>query len=202
MRHHRAAQWVEPPRSGSRPELTPDEARWPERISAGDDATFDAMFTAYAAPLRVFAEGYLHSADEAADVVQDMFLALWHGRRTWVCRGSVRAYLYAGVRNRALNRLRSGRARERVTDALGREAVLVETPAGVDNDAADPMAMRLALCERALAALPEKYRQVLLLRWDHELTYAEIAAVLDVPIKTVNTRMTRALKRMRQFCLP
>ena len=55
--------------------------------------------------------------------------------------------------------------------------------------------------ERALATLSEKHRQVFLLRWQHGLSYAEIAAVLEIPVKTVDSRMVRAMQAMRSVCL-
>jgi RNA polymerase sigma-70 factor, ECF subfamily len=174
--------------------LAPDEATWVARIRAGDDTAFDAMFRAYAAPLRAFARGYV-SPDDAADVIQDVFVKLWHARATWEVRGSLRAYLYAAVRNHAINRVRRLRVRDRVT-----AAVVAELPRVMEMPA-DSGVNRLEQFERALARLSDKHRQVFLLRWQHDLSYAEIAAVLDVPVKTVDSRMTRALRQLRRLCL-
>jgi RNA polymerase sigma-70 factor, ECF subfamily len=64
----------------------------------------------------------------------------------------------------------------------------------------DPHEVQLARLERALGALSDKHRQVFLLRWQHGLTYVEIAAVLDIPVKTVDSRMVRALQALRRVC--
>jgi RNA polymerase sigma-70 factor (ECF subfamily) len=193
------------------PALVPDESRWVERIRAGDEAAFNAMFRAYAAPLATFARIYLGSADDAADAVQDVFVNVWRRAATWECRQTVRGYLYAAVRNAALGQLKRGRARARATDRLSREIAgdLPGAPAHVvspddGHDAHEAQAAheaRMAAFERALAALSDKHRQVFLLRWQHGLTYAEIAGVLEIPVKTVDSRMVRALQAMRRVCL-
>jgi RNA polymerase sigma-70 factor (ECF subfamily) len=189
------------------PALVADEARWVEQIRGGDEAAFNAMFRAYAGPLATFARLYLGSPDDAADAVQDVFVNLWRRAATWECRQTVRGYLYSAVRNEAFTRLKKGRARARVADRLLREAAIHDsdapaygTPLGEPPE--DPHEARMAALERALAVLSDKHRQVFLLRWQHGLTYVEIAAVLEIPVKTVDSRMVRALQVMRRVCLP
>jgi RNA polymerase sigma-70 factor, ECF subfamily len=189
------------------PALVADESRWVDEIRGGDAhasaAAFNAMFRAYAAPLAAFAKLYLGSPDDAADAVQDVFVAIWRRARTWGCRGTVREYLYGAVRNEALTRLRRGRVRARAAEQLLRDAAGAEDVAApvfrVSGEVAvDPHEVRLALLESALGKLSDKHRQVFLLRWQHGLTYAEIGAVLDIPVKTVDSRMVRALQAIRR----
>jgi RNA polymerase sigma-70 factor, ECF subfamily len=183
------------------PALVADESRWVAAIRAGDEAAFNAMFRAYAAPLATFAQLYLGSPDDAADAVQDVFVAIWRRAASWECRTTVRGYLYSAVRNEALSRLKRGRVRARAADRLLREVAGEVVAAPVFGAVVDPHEVRLAMLERALATLSEKHRQVFLLRWQHGLTYVEIAAVLDIPVKTVDSRMVRALQALRRVCL-
>jgi RNA polymerase sigma-19 factor, ECF subfamily len=182
------------------PALVADESRWVEAIRAGDEAAFNAMFRAYAAPLATFAQLYLGSPDDAADAVQDVFVAIWRRAASWECRTTVRGYLYSAVRNEALNRLKRGRTRARAADRLMREVAGEVVAAPVFGTVIDPHEVQLARLERALGALSDKHRQVFLLRWQHGLTYVEIAAVLDIPVKTVDSRMVRALQALRRVC--
>lgn len=189
------------------PALVADESRWVDAIRGGDDgassAAFNAMFRAYAAPLAAFAQLYLGSGDEAADAVQDVFVAIWRRARAWVVRGTVREYLYGAVRNEALTRLRRGRVRARAADQLLLDAAddMTVTVFGLGSEpTVDPHEAQLALLEGALGKLSDKHRQVFLLRWQHGLTYAEIAAVLDIPVKTVDSRMVRGLQAIRRAC--
>jgi RNA polymerase sigma-70 factor (ECF subfamily) len=183
------------------PALVADESLWVGQIRGGDEAAFNAMFRAYAGPLATFAQLLLGSADDAADAVQDVFVAIWRRAATWECRATVRGYLYTAVRNEALTRLKRGRVRARAADQLLREgAGEVVAPIVFGGATVDPHEARLAALERALGKLSDKHRQVFLLRWQHGLTYAEIAAVLEIPVKTVDSRMVRALDAIRRGC--
>ncbi|MEP6494882.1 MAG: sigma-70 family RNA polymerase sigma factor [bacterium] len=69
----------------------------------GDDVAFESLFRAHYAELCRFAYQYVRSSEAAEDLVQDVFAGLWAARETVTVTTSVRAYLYAAVRNRAIN---------------------------------------------------------------------------------------------------
>jgi len=106
-----------------------------------------------------------------------------------------RAYLYAAARNQALTILRH----ERVVD----RHVLRQTSPGApvamypSADAAVELDEIACAARRAIAALPERSRLVFQLSREQGMTYAEIATVLGISIKTVEGTMMRALKRLR-----
>jgi RNA polymerase sigma-70 factor (ECF subfamily) len=109
----------------------------------------------------------------------------------------VRGYLFAALRNRALNlRRRGGRERAwaaRETTAEVRD--LHPTPAAPDAQLeTDELHARVA---RALDALPERCRLAMRLRWREQLSYAEIAAALGISIKGVESQLARGLHALR-----
>jgi DNA-directed RNA polymerase specialized sigma24 family protein len=77
-------------------------------IAAGDRAAFEALFRLHYRPLCGFAMGYLKDGDKAEDLVQDLFFRLWLDREKVNVTTSVKAYLYAAVRNRCLNAVKAG----------------------------------------------------------------------------------------------
>ncbi len=81
----------------------PPDAELVARIRAGDEGGCEALYVAHHGPLWRFAYGYVRSAEIAEELVQEVFLALWRNRADWEVSGSVRAWLYGAVRNRALN---------------------------------------------------------------------------------------------------
>jgi RNA polymerase sigma-70 factor (ECF subfamily) len=171
-------------------------------IEAGDRGAFEIAFRTYAASLHTFARSYLGSSEDAADLVQDVFVRLWRGGAGRECRDTVRAYLYAAVRNGAISRLRKGRRRALLDETLEHEfaqRTVVEWPALDEVDAFDG---RVAEVYRAIGRLSEKHRVVFLLRWQHGCSYAEIASILGIPLKTVEGRIGKALRLLRRWCLP
>jgi RNA polymerase sigma factor (sigma-70 family) len=130
----------------------------------------------------------LGSRDEAEDVAQDVFLTFG---RTAVPAGQAPGWLSVAAAHTALNHLRSGRRR-----ASREEAVAVPDPAG---DVADAV---VALDERrrvraALARLPRKQAIALVLRHSG-LSYAEVAAALDMSAGSVGTTVRRAESALRK----
>jgi RNA polymerase sigma-70 factor (ECF subfamily) len=181
----------EPPRDD-------DEATWAPRIRAGDVRAFEALFRAYHARLVTFVEGYLHSREAAEEVVQDVFLKIWNGREGWEVRGSVRGYLYASARNTALNTARRRRLETRGLERLG------AGPGGVVAPLPERGALErleseetAAQVRRAIDHLPERSRQVVRLRWEHGLRYAEIAEIMGISVKGVENQLSRAMKTLR-----
>ena len=127
-----------------------------------------------------------HSSHHAAeDLVQETFLRLMRcGDR---CRSSTspRGYLFGIARHVSLDAWR--RAKPPGEDAASVEAIPAPEP--------DP---RLAAARETIAALPALQREVLDLRFQHDLSYAEIAEALGVPIGTVRSRLHNALELLRE----
>lgn len=175
------------------------ERAWLAQIRAGDARGFEAMFRAYVAPLRAFADSYVHAGDDAEELVQDVFYALWQHRFTVEMPRGMGPYLYVAVRNRALNVLRS-RAHERsFQERLAREQVsrdaFVETPRPESELNAREFA---AAVDRVVAGMPPRCREVFALLRHRQVRYAEAAAILGISQKTVEVHMTRALAILRE----
>jgi len=192
----RAPQVV--PSSGS---LAPDaaEREWVARIRLGDEAAFESLFRAYYVRLCDFVQSYVRSPDVAEELVQTVFLRIWVHRATWDPTIGVRAYLFAACRNRALGALKHERVVERVARRATREALplgIAAAPMGPDEGL---QASELAdLLREAVNRLPERRRVVVILRWQQQMSYAEIARVLGISVKTVEAQMGRALAFFRR----
>ncbi len=158
-------------------------------IAAGDRAAFEALFRLHYRPLCAFAMGYVQDADQAEDLVQDLFFRLWLDRAKVTISTSMKAYLYASVRNRCLNAVKAG----------GRMRVLNERDDRPEEDVRteDEHTERIARVQAAIEALPEERRRVFKLSRYEGLKYHEIAARLGISVKTVENQMGSALKTLR-----
>lgn len=165
-------------------------------IRAGDETAFEALVRTYAQPLVAFAYRYVEDADAAIDLVQDMFAALWERRATWTVHGSIRAYLYATVRNRALNAIRHEAVAHRWREAGALDVTPAVSAAAPASDRAEQSEVRLAV-GRALEALTPKARAVARLWFLEEMTQPEIAQALGMTLAAVGNHVVRAGKRLR-----
>jgi RNA polymerase sigma factor (sigma-70 family) len=143
------------------------------------------------------AAGVLGSRDQAEDVAQEVFLSFG---RSSVPAGEARGWLTVAATHAALNQLRSGRRRSAREEAAG------AGPA-VDPDVADLVIVRAerSSVRAALARLPHKQAAALVLRHSG-LSYAEVAAALDMAPGSVGTTVRRAesvlLKELNRHASP
>ena len=177
------------------------------RIRGGDMAACESLYLAFHEPLWRFAYSFVQSREIAEELVQEVFLALWRDRHEWDVRTSVRAWLYAAVRHHALNHIRhervAARLRERTTSAgeASSEHAIVDQPVAMGATPVDAQTSAEAreldqIVTRAIAALPERRRIAMMLRWKHDLAAAEIATVLGTTPESVRVLLTRARQEL------
>ncbi len=178
------------------------EGEWIEQIRRGDAAAFETMVRAYGPQLARFAVGLLGSREDAEDIVQDVLWRVWEGRGAWRPTVSLRAYLFTAVRNRALNLLQRGRIRARYQVATQHSAQYdaelqaIASPADVLDEEEDRIAVTTAL-RRAFAGLTERQQSAVRLRYEHGLTFPEVAAALAVSLGAAERIVARAIRAMR-----
>jgi RNA polymerase sigma-70 factor (ECF subfamily) len=153
---------------------------------------FEKLFKAHYAALVTFAAGMVESADAAEDLVQEVFIAVWRRRAEMPPDKVARAYLYKAVRHRALNALRHDRIARESADTMEHSFVVASAEDDLIHDEAE------SAVRAAISRLPERSRLMFTLSRDEGLTYAEIAKVTGVSVKTVETQMGRALRALRE----
>jgi len=163
------------------------------RLRAGETSAFDAIFRANYPLLVRVAEAMLRERATAEEIAQDVMLELWRRRESLDVTESVRGYLLQATRNRTLNALRH-RAIERKSEPHVIEGV-TRLPS---TDAAAREGEIEAALHEAVAALPDRCRQIFELSRVDGLKYAEIAARLGISVKTVEVQMGKALRILRE----
>lgn len=160
---------------------------WVREMQQGGEEAFERLFLAYYDDLCAFAADYVSSPEEAEDLVQNVFVRVWERREALDPQKSIRAYLFKSTRNGALKSLN----REQRWPTVQRE-LQEHSLRGRPGKEVEFSEMEASVWE-AVNALPERRREIFLLSRRHDLTYAEIAELLDISVKTVETQMGRAL---------
>ena len=154
-------------------------------LMAGDEEAFTALYRRHQARVYRFALHMSGSMDVAEEVTQEVFMFLIRGARQYDSkRGSLAGFLMGVARNYVLRRLE----RDRVYGDPPDDAC------AVDDDAFGSLVRnrRIECLRKAVLALPEHYREVLVLCDLEELDYARAAEALGCPIGTVRSRLNRA----------
>lgn len=143
--------------------------------------------------LRRYARALTHDPDRADDLVQDALERAIRKRGLWRPSGSVRSWMFRILLNVYRNDIR--RLRRSLTP-VSLESIPGSDPAGHD---VQPGRLALAETARAMLALPLEQREVLLLVAVEEMSYAEAATILSIPVGTLMSRLARARATLRDL---
>ena len=158
-------------------------------------ATIEDLFRLNYRPLCMFALHYLQDADLVEDVVQEAFLSLWKRRRELIIHTSVDHYLMRSVYNLALQHHTRMHQQQPLSDLFPKGTEGEGWPEGFS----DEEVRRLEMVHTAIEQLPEQCRRIFLLNKREGLRQKEIAAMLSLSIKTVDTQITRAVRKIKEY---
>jgi len=170
------------------------DAEMVARARRGDEAAFEQLVLRHQRYAFNLAYRVIDNYAEAEDVTQEAFVRAWRGLPGFRGQARFATWLYRIVYNLCLNQL--PRLRQELLQAEPLEEAVVN-PAPAPPDVFE-VQERLAFLHDELNRLPAKYRLVLTLRYLQDLSYAEIAAALDVPMGTVKTHLHRARRLLTE----
>ena len=162
--------------SDDQPETTPHAAL--------SDSDFKRALTDIAPHLRAFARGLCGDRDRADDLAQEAMLRAWSARERYAAGTNFKAWTFTILRNHFYSEARRARFHGDY-DELAAEQIL-KTPPAQDK------AVELRDVLRALEAMPDNYREALVLVAAGNLSYEEIAEICDIALGTVKSRVCRA----------
>lgn len=167
------------------------------RVRAGEREPLEALVRRHATPLLTFLRRLTADAHQSEELFQEVFLALWVNRRQYQYPRPFRPWLYQIAVNKCRAAYR-GRARRATVslDALA-DAAPPDT-AHAATDVAVAAETRTAVAA-AVAQLPDRQREVLVMRIWNEQPYGEIADVLGCTPRTARSHMHHALSAMRRL---
>jgi RNA polymerase sigma-70 factor (ECF subfamily) len=161
------------------------------RCQTGDECAFELLMNRFATKTLAYLRGVV--GQDAEDVQQDVWLAVYRSIHSIANPGAFRTWLFQTARHRAMDYLRRRKREAEVLDETPVEE-LADVGTGENDENVDA-----ALLDRALDAIPPPQREVLLLRYRDDLTYAEIAVIVGIPIGTVRTRLHHAKRRLHDL---
>jgi RNA polymerase sigma-70 factor (ECF subfamily) len=174
--------------------ISPLDRELLSQIACGDERAFDQLYHLYHRPVYYYALSLIKEPAIAEEILQEVFLAVWRGADRFRHQAQVKTWLLRIAHYQAVGWLR----RHNTTTTLEEiENLPDDTPIEESFWQAD-----LERVRAALAKLTLKQRAVVELAFVYDLSYAEIAEVMAVPIGTVKSRMSYALRRLGQLVEP
>jgi RNA polymerase sigma-70 factor (ECF subfamily) len=162
-------------------------------LKSGNTKVFEALFKQWYEPLCRYAHSMLHDEEEAEDIAQKTFCKLWDTREKLEIHTSIKSYLYKMVHNACLNKIKQWQMQSEHHEQMTYCAV------SAVNHVEQALAYRELnrQVEIAVAALPERCREVFLLSRMQHLSYIQIAQKMQISPNTVETQIVKALKTLR-----
>jgi len=168
-----------------------------QSLRIGEKIAYEEIYNDFFGVLYHLSLHYIHDEQVSEEIVQDTFMKLWEIRETLNDQFNIRSFLYTITKNNCLNYLRN----EKI--ALKHQENLKYLEMQFNYEALDKMGDYLEFEElrlkirQAITALPDDIRDTFLLSRFDELSYKDIAEKQLISVKTVESRMTKALRLLR-----
>jgi RNA polymerase sigma-70 factor (ECF subfamily) len=187
------------PENQGRSEGDAEDVRLMRLVARGDTSAFEELVERHQALVAGTAARMLGSNSDVEDIAQQVFIRVWKSARRYVPRAKFTTWLLKITRNLVFNELR--RAKRRAQVPLQAEPDLEEIPLKDEtNPAPDASLLEDELqraIEEAIMQLPESQRMALVLRRYEQLSYEQIAEVLDLSVPAVKSVLFRARTELR-----
>ena len=155
-------------------------------VASGSEDAFRQLYDRFSNRVYRYAYTILRGEHLAEEVTQETMIAVWKGASKFAGRSKVSTWIFGIARNQAYSLVRREIRTERTPDV----SLVEPDPA--------PGIHRQERVARALERLSEDHREVVFLTFYEGLSYAEIAAILDIPPGTVKSRMFHAKRRLAE----
>ena len=166
------------------------------RALAGADADFEELVRRYQRPIVSYVYRMIGDYEAALDLTQEVFIKVYNSLARYRPEYKFSTWIYRIAHNAAIDHLR--RAGPRTQELEGEDGYVRPFAAGtISPEQESERKERRAEIEDVVRALPPAYRELIILRHGHDLSYDEIAEVTGLPLGTVKNRIFRAREAMR-----
>lgn len=162
---------------------------------------FDSLFRKYHRRLLLYSLKYVESESEALDIVQNIFVAIWENKKYKQNDEIVKAYLFSAVKNSCLNYLKHQKIVKKFENETSLQLMEMEAAHYQSGERSLIEQENLKQINDAIDSLSDIYREVIFLSRFEGLKNYEIAEKLNIPVRTVETRIFRALSILKDKML-
>ena len=170
------------------------------RAIRGREDGFNELVRRYQRPIAAYVYRMVGDYDSALDLTQEVFIKIYSSLERYRPEFKFSTWIYKIAHNASVDYLRRSASREQAlhveVDGEEREMTVMSRKLSPEQEYA--VEERRAEIERVVRQLPAVYRELIILRHQHDLSYDEIAEVMSLPLGTVKNRLFRAREMMRQ----
>jgi RNA polymerase sigma-70 factor (family 1) len=164
------------------------------KLKAGDSDVFTEIFSVYYRDMVMFAFGFTHDVETAEEIVQDVFVKLWEEREKLNITVSIKSYILKTIQNKCIDWHRHKKIVNNHSNFIINNSPLYE----YDTDNYILGSELEGRIENAIADLPEDVKVAFKMNRFEGLKYKEIATKLNVSVRTVEVRVSKALRLLKE----
>ena len=178
-----------------------EEQVWLEQAMEGDKEAFGKIIQAYQSPVYNLAYRMLNNSGEAEEAAQEAFIRAYTRLDSYNPNHKFSTWLLSITSNYCIDQIRKRRA-----ILLSIDEPLAPHPALMSDRSKGPEAQTVEgeqqeMVQTLLQELPADYRQAVVLRYWHELSYEEIAEMMDTSVSAIKSRLFRARKQLAEIAM-
>ena len=162
-------------------------------IKNGNKVAFKHLFDRYYNVLVAYIVTYTHDRDQSVEIVQQAFINLWEDRNKLSIKKSPRNYLYSIAYNRFVDSMNKTKRREKLLDDLWEKSLR-----DLIKEDHEQLEKRIEKMRQVINTLPPKCKKIIELNKHEGLKYTEIAEQMGISVKTVESQMRIAFKKIRE----
>ncbi|WP_102406999.1 RNA polymerase sigma factor [Parabacteroides bouchesdurhonensis] len=164
-----------------------------DRIADNDEDAFSCLFSEYYVDFVVFAGTFVGGKEDSEEIVQEVFIELWESRSKLRRGGSLRSYMLTVIHNKCMDLLRHRQVKQNYIEVVAKE----DLGNPYDVEASVLLADLQQKLEDAFSKIPPELLQPFKMNRFEGKKYQEIAKELDLPLRTVEFRVAKALKLIK-----
>jgi RNA polymerase sigma-70 factor, ECF subfamily len=175
-----------------------DEAFLLQKLKEGDIRALEVIFNQHYGNLCRYLLLLFKNQLLVEHIAQDIFVYLWENRQSIEIKSSLESYLYSAGRYKALNQVRNANRRATLNQFIAE----TQTNEEKTSDSILELKELEQIINDAISTLPERCQKIFRLSREEDMSYKEIAQMLNISVNTVENQMAIALKKLRVILRP
>lgn len=166
-----------------------------KRIKAGQSDAFLELYNLYADTLYSFGRVFTRDGELVKDSIHDLIFDLYKYRKNLADNDNIRNYLFKSLKRKIQT---SAQKRNNIILSETISGDLEQSDGSDEGEASDEQQQQMAQINRLVSRLPDKQKEILNLKFQLDMPYHEIAAVLEISVESVRTSVYRSIKTIRE----
>jgi len=166
-------------------------------LKGGSTSALKEIYTLYSKKIFYFINSYTYNKEITEELVQDVFIRLWNNRKSIDADSSINSYIYTIAKNLAIDFIRKKKVIILPIDSVNQSEISNNN----EGELQIIIEQEENILKEAINSLPVRQKEVFELHRNYDLSYKQIAAILNISVSAVEKNISSALKKLKSIML-